>query len=142
MDTVNTSLYAIPAAYLLAFVPHVINVSPRTTMDAVKGRMPAAAYEMAKRADAAHQNGLESFSPFAIAMVVGNLSPTLSPTTLTLAATSYLAARALYTLVYIANTTPAVAALRSSVWGISVASWMVVLYKVAAGAVLAVPAAK
>ncbi|KAJ3165853.1 hypothetical protein HDU88_003725 [Geranomyces variabilis] len=144
MSVENYSLYAVPAALILAYVPHVIkhavvfratgkwnNISPRTTIDSIKGRVPAATHDMAHRANAAHLNGLENFPTFAIAIIMGNITA-LPVETLNKCAGIFLAARFLYNFVYIANTNRVTAAFRSALWGIGVGSCFTLMFKAAA----------
>ena len=78
----NYSLYTLPVAVVLAYTPHVLkgsivisqtgrwnNISPRSNVDKAEKQMTQAAFRKSKRCEAAHQNGLESFSIFACAVV-------------------------------------------------------------------------
>ncbi|KAJ3158175.1 hypothetical protein HDU86_003130 [Geranomyces michiganensis] len=140
----NFSLYAIPASLFLAYVPHVIkhaiilratgkhnNISPRTTLDALKGRVPAATLDMATRANAAHANGMEVFPAFATAIILAHVS-SLPVSTINNCAGIFLAVRFLYNFVYIANTNRVTAAFRSTLWGIGIGSCFTLMFKAAA----------
>ncbi|KAJ3279957.1 hypothetical protein HK104_001032 [Borealophlyctis nickersoniae] len=143
MDQTNYSMFAIPASYLVAFIPHVVkgviissnvgkynNVNPRTQLDAYKEKMTKAAHQKALRAAAAHQNGLEAFPLFAAAVIAGNVAG-LPTATLNAYSGAFLAARFLYNLIYINNTSPAVAGLRTLVWASGVGACVSLLVQAA-----------
>jgi uncharacterized MAPEG superfamily protein len=106
----------IVVAYLLVYLPHFIAGSQRFKLpggfDNKNPREQTARLEgWARRASAAHQNGHESFSPFAIAVVVAWVGHA-SEHTMTLLAISWVVLRVVYTALYIGD----VAAMRSVVW--------------------------
>jgi uncharacterized MAPEG superfamily protein len=112
----------IAIAYFLIYVPHFIAGSQRFKLpggyDNKNPRDQTARLEgWAKRAAAAHQNGFETFSPFAIAVVVACAGHADEKTVTTLAV-AFVVFRALYVAFYIANLHP----LRSLVWTGSVAT--------------------
>ncbi|TPX63861.1 hypothetical protein SpCBS45565_g06303 [Spizellomyces sp. 'palustris'] len=132
MDDNNYSLYGLPVAIVLAYVPHVVkgaiitkslgrynNVNPRSQLDKVQERMTKASYAMAKRAEAAHINGLEIFPMFAGAVLAGNFAG-LPNNTLNKYSAAFLIARFFYNFVYIKNSNSIVAGLRSLIWMTSV----------------------
>jgi uncharacterized MAPEG superfamily protein len=67
------------------------------------------------RCEGAQQNGFESLGFFATAVLAGNFAG-LPTQTLNLLSGGYLASRVVYNLIYITNTTPATANLRSVTW--------------------------
>jgi len=140
----NYSLYAIPAAWFLALIPHSIAGgmskafdlrSPRTYQKNLEKdqTLDQATKDRIIRCESASANGFENLSFFACAVVAGNLAG-LPPSTLNKLAGSYLATRTIYNLVYINNTNVKVATLRSLIWMVSVGQ-IITLY-VKAGNVL------
>jgi uncharacterized MAPEG superfamily protein len=81
--TKNLALPSIAAAWALNLVPHgyyfvkmmsasnytATNVTPRTNLDTLKIRLPAATWSALARARGAHLNALEGFPLFAACMV-------------------------------------------------------------------------
>lgn len=79
----NWSILSIPCAYGLAIAPHIYgtargllatgftmsNISPRSNIDLLKGKIPEATLKTMVRARGAHLNALEVFPLFASAMV-------------------------------------------------------------------------
>jgi uncharacterized MAPEG superfamily protein len=127
-----TPILCIVVAYLLVYVPHFIAGPARIKMqggfDNHYPRDQAARLEgWAKRASAAHLNGHESFSPFAIAVVVAWLGHA-SEHTISMLAIAYVALRVAYIAVYLAD----LAAVRSLVWtagmGVTVALFVLPLF--------------
>jgi uncharacterized MAPEG superfamily protein len=125
-------LLCVAIAYLLVYVPHFIAGRARFKMqggfDNHYPRDQAARLEgWAKRASAAHMNGHETFSPFAIAVVVA-LVGHASEHTVTLLAVTYVVLRIAYIVVYLAD----LAAVRSLVWtaglGITFALFLLPLF--------------
>lgn len=128
-------LVCIAIAYLLVYVPHFIAGRARFKMqggfDNHHPRDQAARLEgWAKRASAAHLNGHESFSPFAIAVVVALIGCAghANEHTVTLLAVTYVVLRIAYIVVYLAD----LAAVRSLVWtaglGITFALFLLPLF--------------
>ncbi|KAJ3017171.1 hypothetical protein HKX48_003685 [Thoreauomyces humboldtii] len=141
--SVNYSLYAVPGTLVLAYVPHLLkssivlkatgtldNVNPRKQLEAARGRMTASSYDRAKRAEAAHANGMETFPVYAAALILGNLAH-LPVDTLNTYAAIFLGTRFLYNFVYVMNTTRPVAALRSLLWGAGVGSAISLMFQAA-----------
>jgi uncharacterized MAPEG superfamily protein len=127
-----TPLLCIAVAYFLVYLPHFIAGRARFKMqggfDNNYPRDQAARLEgWAKRASAAHLNGHESFSPFAISVVVAWLGH-VSEHTVSMLAIAYVALRVAYIAVYLAN----LAAVRSLVWtaglGITFALFLLPLF--------------
>jgi uncharacterized MAPEG superfamily protein len=125
-------LICIALAYLLVYVPHFIAGPARFKMqggfDNHHPRDQAARLEgWAKRASAAHLNGHETFSPFAIAVVVA-LVGHANEHTVTLLTVTYVVLRIAYIAVYLAD----LAAVRSLVWtaglGITFALFLLPLF--------------
>ncbi len=136
----SANLPALPAipvlcvviAYVLVYVPHFIAGPARFKMkggfDNNYPRDQAARLEgWAKRASAAHLNGHESFSPFAIAVVVAWLGGA-GERTIAMLAMVYVALRVAYIAFYLAN----LAAVRSLAWiagfGITIALFVLPLF--------------
>jgi uncharacterized MAPEG superfamily protein len=127
----NYSLFAIPISWTLALAPHVYatqlyqrassrqfdNRQPRTltkivaesqTIDSTtKGRII--------RAEMAQQNGFENVGLFAAAVVAGNMAQ-LDHTWLNVLSFGYVISRVIYNIVYVHNTTAALAATRTMVF--------------------------
>jgi len=80
----NWSFHAIAAAYGFSYIPHgyyfvkmmssakgeATNITPRTNLDTLKGRIPAETWSKLVRARGCHFNALEGFPLFAVAMVI------------------------------------------------------------------------
>jgi uncharacterized MAPEG superfamily protein len=132
MNTSNYSFYAVPAAWVLSIVPHLYaisvhdsnskagkfdNTQPRSLTKKIESdqTLDKATKDHIIRAEGAQQNGFENIGLFAAAVVAGNIAG-LPFRTLNLLSGGYLASRIVYNLVYINNTTPAVAASRSGVY--------------------------
>jgi uncharacterized MAPEG superfamily protein len=122
MTVPTIPIVCIVVAYLLVYVPHFIagrarfqlpggfdNRHPRDQVARLEG--------WARRASAAHQNGHETFSPFAIAVVVAWVGHA-SEHTISILAIAFVVSRALYIPLYIGN----IHALRSAVWTCSLLS--------------------
>jgi uncharacterized MAPEG superfamily protein len=116
MTVPTIPIVCIAVAYLLVYVPHFIAGSQRFKLpggfDNKHPRDQVARLEgWAKRGSAAHQNGHETFSPFAISIVVSWVGHA-SEHTMTMLAIAYVALRVVYVASYIGNVAP----LRSLVW--------------------------
>ena len=116
MTIPTVAILCIVVAYLLVYVPHFAAGSQRFKQpggfDNKHPRDQTARLEgWAKRAVAAHQNGHETFSPFAIAVVVASVGGA-NPHTLTLLALAFVVLRVLYIAAYIGNVAP----VRSLIW--------------------------
>jgi uncharacterized MAPEG superfamily protein len=124
MSVPTIPLLCIVVAYFLVYLPHFIAVAQRFKLpggfDNKNPRDQTARLEgWSKRASAAHQNGHEAFSPFAIAVVVSWVGHA-NAHTMTMLAIAFVALRAIYIVLYIAN----LALLRSVVW---TSGWLVTL---------------
>ncbi|KAG9293820.1 hypothetical protein G9A89_019158 [Geosiphon pyriformis] len=126
--TKNFSLYALPAAALLPYFPYLIKIltilnqtgewnhlSPRTNLEKCERKMTKSAFEMAKRCDAAHYNGLESFPIFATAVLVANWTG-VPRKTLNKWSKIFIASRILYNLSYMTGVRNGVAYTRSALF--------------------------
>ncbi|CZR64805.1 uncharacterized protein PAC_14704 [Phialocephala subalpina] len=125
-NTKNYSLYAIPAAWVIAFIPHAYaaslskvfdNRSPRTYADNVAKdqTLDKATKALILRSEGAQTNGFENLPLISTAILAGNLAG-LPSSTLNTLSFSYLATRVLYNFIYINNTSLAMANLRSVVF--------------------------
>ncbi|KAF7903733.1 uncharacterized protein EAF01_006782 [Botrytis porri] len=127
LDTTrNFSLYSVPAAWLLAHLPHVYavisskcfdNRSPRDFKKSLEDdqTLDKAKKNKIRRAHAAGANGYESIGFFASAVVAGNVAG-LSHSTLNTLTGGYLISRAVYNFIYINNETQGAAGARSLAW--------------------------
>ncbi|KAF9570907.1 hypothetical protein EC968_001216 [Mortierella alpina] len=124
----NFPLLSLPIAAGLAYAPHFIrvlivanatkywnNVSPRGQLDKAEGRMTKAAYAMAKRAEGAHQNGLETL-PLFYAAVLSALHAGVAKDTVTYYSKFFVLSRLAFNIVYLFNTNQLSAALRTGIW--------------------------
>ncbi|EME49314.1 hypothetical protein DOTSEDRAFT_163595 [Dothistroma septosporum NZE10] len=112
--TCNFSYHAIPAAFLLGFVPHGCGLirlvvatknkmsiaMPRTNLDTWKGKLPPDLWNHLVRARGAHLNSMEVFPLFAAAVIAGNVAG-VGAEDLNADSLSFLTARTLYTALYI-----------------------------------------
>ncbi|KAH6676252.1 hypothetical protein B0J14DRAFT_536564 [Halenospora varia] len=121
--TRNFSLYTIPAAWAIAFAPHVYATTASKSFDPTCPRTYAkylekdvsidqATKDRIVRAEGAQTNGFENLGLFATAVLAGNLAG-LEAKTLNMLSGSYLLSRVLYNVIYINNTTEGMANLRS-----------------------------
>ncbi|CDS02263.1 uncharacterized protein SPSC_02649 [Sporisorium scitamineum] len=119
----NYSYYSIPAAWLVAILPHFVavglakdrfkNASPRQLMaDLLAKKDKTALDKKIIRAESAQLNGFETLGLFAAAVVAANAAKVPSHELNQLTA-GYLASRALFNLLYIYVTDQATATLRS-----------------------------
>ena len=109
-------ILCIVAAYFLVYLPHFIAGSQRFKQpggyDNTHPRDQSARLEgWARRAAAAHVNGHETFTPFALAVLVAWIGHANPGTVATLGIT-YVVVRALYVVAYIGNFAP----VRSLLW--------------------------
>lgn len=127
--TRNLSLYAVPAAWVLAMIPKfyaagIYNAASSKQYNAISPRsMPKqiaedqsvdqATKDRFTRAESASSNGHENLALFATALVAGNAAG-LEHTYLNTLSGLYLLSRVAYTLIYINNTTPTAAKARSA----------------------------
>ncbi|PVH88067.1 hypothetical protein DL98DRAFT_544593 [Cadophora sp. DSE1049] len=122
----NFSFYTVPAAWLIAFLPHPYavslskkfdNVSPRTYVGSLQKdqTIDQATKDRIIRAEGAQSNGFENLGLFAAAVVAGNLAGLPAQTLNTLSG-GYLVSRIFYNYIYINNTSQAAANSRSAVY--------------------------
>ncbi|KAF9272279.1 hypothetical protein BGZ68_002558 [Mortierella alpina] len=124
----NFPLLSLPIAAGLAYAPHFIralivlnatkrwnNISPRGQVDKVESRMTKAAYAMAKRAEGAHQNGLETL-PLFYGAVLAALYAGVAKDTVTYYSKFFVLSRLAFNIVYIFNTNQLSAGLRTGIW--------------------------
>ncbi|KAF6233839.1 hypothetical protein HO173_008051 [Letharia columbiana] len=129
--TPGLSFYSIPIAWILSLVPHVFavktyeaassrkfdNTQPRSLTNTVASdqSLSKATKDTIIRAEGAQQNGFENLGIFAAGVVAGNAAG-LDAGYLNALSMAYIASRVVYNLVYINNTTLAVANVRSVVY--------------------------
>ncbi|KAF9961353.1 hypothetical protein BGZ72_004062 [Mortierella alpina] len=114
----NFPLLSLPIAAGLAYAPHFIRAlvfSPRGQLDKVESRMSKSAYAMAKRAEGAHLNGLETL-PLFYAAVLAALYAGVAKDTVTYNAKFFLVSRLAYNIVYLFNSGQLSAGLRTGIW--------------------------
>ncbi|KAK3808511.1 MAG: hypothetical protein J3Q66DRAFT_354990 [Benniella sp.] len=128
----NFPLLSLPIAAGIAYAPHFIraliviretkkwnNVSPRGQVDKVEAKMTKAAWAMAKRAEGAHLNGLETL-PIYYGAILAALQAGVAKDTVNFYATFFLAARVVFNAVYILNNSQLTALARTTVWAASI----------------------
>lgn len=129
--TRNLSLYTIPAAWVLSLLPHVYATQlyekassrsfdltqPRSLTASIASdqTIDKSTKDTIIRAEGAQQNGVENLGIFAAAVVAGNVAG-LNNGYLNALSGGYVASRVVYNLVYINNTTGALAQTRSAVY--------------------------
>ncbi|KAG4428206.1 hypothetical protein IFR05_016313 [Cadophora sp. M221] len=122
----NFSFYTVPAAWLIAFLPHIYATSLSKKFDIVSPRtyvsnlekdqaIDQATKDRIIRAEGAQTNGFENIGFFAAAVVAGNLAG-LPAVILNALSGGYLVNRILYNYIYINNTSESAANLRSGVF--------------------------
>ncbi|KAG0211969.1 hypothetical protein BGX28_007053 [Mortierella sp. GBA30] len=124
----NFPLLSLPIAAGLAYAPHFIralivvnatkrwnNINPRGQLEKVESRMSKAAWAMAKRAEGAHQNGLETLPVF-FGAVLAALHAGVAKDTVTYYSGFFIVSRFLFNIVYILNTNQLSALIRSGIW--------------------------
>ncbi|GBB84421.1 hypothetical protein RclHR1_01100013 [Rhizophagus clarus] len=129
--TVNYSLYSLPAAVLVAYYPYYYkgylvakqtgnwnNISPRDNLNKAERQMTQDIWRKAKRCEAAHQNGLETFPIFATAVIAANITG-VPTSTVNALSTSYIVSRIIYNSIYINNESTRLANFRTLVWAAS-----------------------
>ncbi|KAF9083715.1 hypothetical protein BGX29_011150 [Mortierella sp. GBA35] len=146
MSSANTALLALPAAAALAYAPHCIrafivlaqtkrwnNVNPRGQLDRAEGKMTKAAWLMAKRAESAHNNGIETL-PIFYGAVLAALHAGVAKDTVNYWSTFFVASRFLYNVVYIFNTNQLSALARTTIWSAGIFSCVKLFLAAAAAA--------
>ncbi|ODQ51468.1 hypothetical protein SAICODRAFT_95668 [Saitoella complicata NRRL Y-17804] len=143
---INNSLYALPASYIVATLPHIFsaytlnkasggkftNVHPRTNLENLKDKVSHDVYTKAVRAEAAHKNNLEGFPLFATALLAGNFAG-VEASLLNKFAAFYVGGRVLYNALYTYTTREATSQARSVLWLGLTSSCLYVLVKAAQG---------
>merc|ERR1712232_853118 len=123
-DPFHVSKCAVPAAFLLCYVPHSAKLCALLLRDGVGGydnetpRMhPGVVQErgLIHRLAAAHQNGLEMFPGFAFGVLLA-LQNKADPMRLAQLTAKYLKYRVVYNIVYAVGVNKAIAAVRTVVW--------------------------
>ncbi|KAG0246248.1 hypothetical protein B0O80DRAFT_439306 [Mortierella sp. GBAus27b] len=128
----NFPLLSLPIAAGIAYAPHFIralivvnatkrwnNVSPRGQLEKVETRMTKAAWAMAKRAEGAHINGLETL-PIYYGAILAALQAGVPKDTINYYASFFLIARVVFNAVYILNNSQLTALVRTAVWTSSI----------------------
>lgn len=140
--TYSFAIYSLPAAYLLAFPPHIYslarmmsassfsysNLTPRNQLETLATRLPAATVDSLWRARGVHLNALEGFPIFASAMILGTYAK-LEPAELNTCAAEYLGTRVLYSLLYMTVRGEAASYLRSASYFVNLSIPLWVLWK-------------
>ncbi|KAF9148411.1 hypothetical protein BG015_009858 [Linnemannia schmuckeri] len=124
----NTPLLMLPAAAAVAYAPHFIrafivvyhtkrwnNINPRGQLERVESKMTKAGWAMAKRAESAHVNGLETLPVF-YGAVLAALHAGVAKDTVGFYSTFFVASRVLFNFVYILNTNQLSALARTGIW--------------------------
>ncbi|KAF9974773.1 hypothetical protein BGZ73_001767 [Actinomortierella ambigua] len=140
----NLPILSIPVAAGLAYAPHFFrvilvfktmkrwnNVSPRGQVDKLQQKMPKATYDMAKRAENAHQNGIETLGLY-IGSVLAALYAGVDKSVVNHYSGLFIGARLVFNILYIINTNEALAACRTGVWSVSIYSCIRLLLAAAA----------
>jgi len=127
LSTYNLSLYTIPAAWVLAMVPHFYAISlagkkfddkhPRGFTASLKDdqTLDSVTKQTIVRAEGAQSNGFENLGLYAAAIVAGNMS-LLPTTTLNYLSVGYLMSRVVYNLIYINGSSDGLAKARTGVY--------------------------
>ncbi|GJJ71094.1 hypothetical protein EMPS_03444 [Entomortierella parvispora] len=121
-------LLSLPVAAGLAYAPHFIktvivlkatgrwnNINPRGQVDKIETKLSPATLAMVRRAENAHNNGLETLSVF-YGSVLAALHAGVPKDFVSYYAGLFLISRGAYNVLYILNTTPLAAGARSSAW--------------------------
>jgi uncharacterized MAPEG superfamily protein len=123
-DKYYVALATVPAAYLLAYVPHfigvtvkVLTVGPREyNNDTPRTEEPSKYPKTLARCVGAHQNALEMFPSFAAAVLLAKVQKA-DPKRVTALAVQHLKLRFYYTLLYVFGFHKFINAARTAVWG-------------------------
>ncbi|KAL7409865.1 hypothetical protein BDY24DRAFT_402109 [Mrakia frigida] len=138
----NLSLYAVPTAYALAFLPHTIkliwggingikynNLNPRAAAD--HSTLDIETKKVAKKCEnlkAIHSNGLEIFPLFATAIIIGNFAR-LPAKYLNSFAALFLTSRVVFSAIYFLQASQTAAAARSGAFFVGMGASLVVLFQ-------------
>ena len=130
----NYSIYAIPAAYILSFLPHCYanfliiltndgrwdNSNPRSAkwLAVVQKAVPPKVFARFERAEAAHRNGQENITLFASAIILGNMAK-LPVGRLNSFAALHFAFRVVFTLAYMYTENKRLSYFRTGIWLVS-----------------------
>ena len=116
----RAALACIPMALVVAFIPHGVklvalgsgydNVEPRKKMTELKGDSPRD--KLARRAQACHTNGLETFGIFSAAVLMAYAAKAKSSATMN-AAIKFIVGRLVYTALYLGGVNVGISALRT-----------------------------
>nr|KAK5435821.1 hypothetical protein LTR18_009823 [Exophiala xenobiotica] len=136
------AMHSIPLSYALAYPPHLYlftkfikasnyaytNMVPRANLERLGPSLPRETADMLWRARGCHMNALEGFPLFAAAMLAGTCT-NISPRELNICAAEYLAARVVYSVLYMTVRSEPASYLRSAVYFYSVGIPFYVLWK-------------
>ena len=144
MATTNYSIYAIPAYWFLALIPHAFgvqrikkanngrwnNANPKSTAyhATMEKSVPAEVFATYERSEAAHKNAMENLPLFATAVILGNMAK-LPANTLNTVVGAYLGLRVAYTFAYINTTSQRLSFVRTGIWAASVSSLIYLLVR-------------
>ncbi|KAK4939079.1 hypothetical protein LTR10_020565 [Elasticomyces elasticus] len=142
LSTRAFALHAIPISYALAYPPHLYfftklmsatgfkasNMTPRLNLSALSASLPKATTDMLWRARGCHLNAIEGFPLFAAAMLAGTYT-NLDARQMNVCAAEYLAARVVYSVLYMTVKSEKASYLRSAVYFYSVGIPFYVLWK-------------
>ncbi|KIX03407.1 uncharacterized protein Z518_06959 [Rhinocladiella mackenziei CBS 650.93] len=123
------ALHAVPISYAMSWPPHIYlfsrimkashyaasNITPRANLELLGPTLPKATTDMLWRARGCHLNALEGFPLFAAAMLAGTYTK-VDTKELNFCAAEYLAARALYSVLYMTVRSEKASYLRSAVY--------------------------
>ncbi|KAF9427167.1 hypothetical protein BGZ94_005369 [Podila epigama] len=128
----NFPVLSLAIAGGLAYIPHFLrafivakavknwdNINPRGQLERVQQKMTKESYAMAKRAESAHVNGIETL-PIFYGAILAALHTGVAKDTVNFYAGLFLASRALFNVVYIFNTNNCTALIRTAVWSTSI----------------------
>ncbi|KAG0345850.1 hypothetical protein BG004_002941 [Podila humilis] len=140
----NFPILSMALAAGLAYIPHFLrgfivvkalknwdNINPRGQMERIQSRMTKENWAMAKRAEGAHNNGMETL-PLFYGAILAALHTGVAKDTINFYAGAFLATRALFNIIYIFNTNNGVALVRTGVWTASIATCVKLLLAAAA----------
>jgi len=118
----TTAFVCVLLAWLLIYLPRlVVIVAIRQGSERFDNNHPrlqqARLTGWGQRAQAAHQNSVEAFAPFAAAVIIAHLAGA-DRNHMTLLAIAFVVLRTLYCVVYVADQ----ATLRSAVWAVALAA--------------------
>ncbi|KAH7098942.1 hypothetical protein BKA62DRAFT_772922 [Auriculariales sp. MPI-PUGE-AT-0066] len=132
---VPLSLYSIPVVWVLAMVPHAqknimaASLAPRGTVQRVQGdkELDTELAQRIARYEGAHQNGMEVFPLWSVAVAVGNICQ-VGNQTLNICSVLFVTLRIIYNYIYANQRTRAQAATRSLTWwaGIVVSMFLII----------------